>query len=105
MLVVGGHVACGPQTRVYQAMRIHGDWRGFACSYCGLWCGKTGETSVLSQVKFGCIFGMPSADSVVPSLLLSHAQPAESGGGVLQSGKQGLGIVNLGEKNSVMSMA
>lgn len=45
MLVVGGHVACGPQTRVFQAMRIHGGWRGFACSYCGLWCGRTGETS------------------------------------------------------------
>lgn len=51
MLVVSGQVACGPQTRVYQAMRIHGGWRGFACSYCGLWCGRTGETSVLSQVS------------------------------------------------------
>lgn len=100
VLVVGGHVACGPQTRVYQAMRIHGGWRGFACSYCGLWYGRTGETSVFSS-KFGCIFGLPSADSMVPSLLLSHAQPADLGGGVLQSGKQGLGMVNLGGKKTV----
>lgn len=59
MLVVGGHVACGPQSRIYQAMRIHGDWTGFACSDCGLWCGRTGETSVLSQISLGASLGCP----------------------------------------------
>lgn len=71
-------------------MRIHGAWRGFACSYCGLWYGRTGETSVLSQVSLDAflvcykpLLLLPSADSMVPSLLLSHAQGADPSGGVL----------------------
>lgn len=57
MLVVGGCVACGPQTRVFQAMRIHGSWKGFACNSCGLWCGRTGETSCYLKkvwMRLGC---------------------------------------------------
>lgn len=105
MLVVGGHVACGRQTRVYQAMRIHRGWRGFVCSYCGLWCGRTGETSVLPQVSADASLVCP-----VQTVWYLHCSSvmhnlAEPGGGVLQLGKQGLGIVNQGEKNSIGSVA
>lgn len=61
MLVVGGRVACGLQTRVVQATRLCGGWRGFGCSYCGLLGGRTGGTSVLLQLSLDVFLVHPQA--------------------------------------------